>query len=60
MARTIRAGRVRARRVRIADGIVIVVVNRADIDAVIDGYNFITLLREKYERVRLDLMPDAE
>jgi len=41
-------------------GIVVVVVNRADIDAVINGYNFITLLREKYERVRLDLMPDAE
>jgi hypothetical protein len=40
-------------------GIVVVVVTRADIDAVIDGYNFITLLREKYETVRLDLMPDA-
>ena len=41
-------------------GIVVVVVTRADINAVVDGHNFITLLREKYERVRLDLMPDAE
>ncbi len=39
-------------------GIVIVVVTRDDIKAVIDGYNFITLLREKYETVRLDLMPE--
>jgi hypothetical protein len=38
-------------------GIVVVVVNLTDIKAVIDGYNFITLLREKYERVRLDLDP---
>ncbi len=38
-------------------GIVVVVVSLSDIKAVIDGYNFITLLREKYERVRLDLDP---
>lgn len=38
-------------------GIVIVVVNLLDIRAVIDGYNFITLLRRKYETVRLDLDP---
>lgn len=38
-------------------GIVIVVVDLDDIKAVIAGYNFITLLREKYERVRLDLDP---
>jgi len=38
-------------------GIVVVVVSLNDIKAVIDGYNFITLLREKYERVRLDLYP---
>jgi len=41
-------------------GIVIIVVTRDDINAVIEGYNFITLLREKYETVRLDLMPDGE
>jgi hypothetical protein len=41
-------------------GIVIVVVTRDDISAVIDGHNFITLLREKYETVRLDLMPEEE
>jgi hypothetical protein len=37
-------------------GIVIVVVSRRDIEAVIEGVNFISLLREKYETVRLDLM----
>jgi restriction endonuclease len=41
-------------------GIVIVVVTRDDINSVVDGYNFITLLREKYETVRLDLMPEEE
>ncbi len=36
-------------------GLVIIVVDRQDLQAVADGANFITLLREKYERVRLDL-----
>jgi len=36
-------------------GLVIVVVDRQDLQAVADGANYITLLREKYERVRLDL-----
>ena len=39
--------------------IVIVVVNRRDIEAIVNGYNFITLLREKYETVRLDLLPEG-
>jgi hypothetical protein len=38
-------------------GLVIVVVDRADIQFVSKGGNFITLLREKYEQVRLDLPP---
>jgi len=41
-------------------GIIIVVVTRADIEAVMRGTNFITLLRQKYEAVRLDLMPERE
>ena len=41
-------------------GIIIVVVTRGDIQAVVDGYNFISLLREKYEAVRLDLLPEGE
>lgn len=36
-------------------GIVIVVVNRDDLHRVEEGANFISLLREKYEVVRLDL-----
>jgi hypothetical protein len=36
-------------------GIVIVVVNREDLQPVVEGANFITFLREKYEIVRLDL-----
>jgi hypothetical protein len=39
-------------------GIVVIVVDQQDIEAVIAGYNFIALLRDKYEAVRLDLMPD--
>lgn len=38
-------------------GIIVVVVRRADIEAVVRGVNFIALLKEKYEAVRLDLMP---
>jgi len=41
-------------------GVVVVVVDERDIGAVIDGYNFIALLREKYEAVRLDLIADAD
>ncbi len=36
-------------------GIVIVVIDRDDLEAVSNGANFISLLREKYEGVRLDL-----
>jgi hypothetical protein len=36
-------------------GMVIVVVNQADLEQVADGLNFISLLRGKYERVRLNL-----
>jgi hypothetical protein len=36
-------------------GLVIVVVDRSDIEIVSQGGNFITILRNKYERVRLDL-----
>ena len=36
-------------------GTVVVVVSRADVEAVAEGANFITMLRKKYERVRLDL-----
>ncbi|MGE3822543.1 MAG: hypothetical protein AB7I30_24265, partial [Isosphaeraceae bacterium] len=39
-------------------GIVIVVVNRDDLQRVTEGANFISLLREKYEVVRLDLRED--
>jgi hypothetical protein len=41
-------------------GIVIVVVSRKDIEAVINGVNFISLLREKYETVRLDLVAEQD
>jgi hypothetical protein len=36
-------------------GMVIVVIDERDIRAVAAGENFIQLLREKYENVRLDL-----
>ncbi len=36
-------------------GIVIVVVDANDISAVLNGANFIQILRNKYERIRLDL-----
>ena len=36
-------------------GTVIVVVGKADLDRCAEGANFITLLRDKYETVRLDL-----
>jgi len=36
-------------------GIVIVVVTKADLERVVKGANFLTMLRSKYERVRLDL-----
>lgn len=37
-------------------GIVIVVLNGADLDAVASGANLVQLLRRRYERVRLDLL----
>jgi len=37
-------------------GIVIVVVDKSDIQRVSDGANFINILRSKYEKVRLDLI----
>jgi hypothetical protein len=39
-------------------GIVIVVVDQKDLERVGQGANFISLLRSKYERVRLDLTGD--
>jgi hypothetical protein len=36
-------------------GIVIVTVDRCDLERVADGANFVSMLREKYELVRLDL-----
>jgi hypothetical protein len=36
-------------------GIVIVSINRTDIEKITGGANFVTMLREKYEAVRLDL-----
>lgn len=36
-------------------GMVVVVVSEADIQVVAEGANFITVLRKKYEQVRLDL-----
>jgi hypothetical protein len=41
-------------------GIIVVVVSRSDIEEVVKGANFIALLRQKYEAVRLDLMPEPE
>ena len=37
-------------------GIVVVIVDREDLDRVATGANFISLLRSKYETVRLDLL----
>jgi len=39
-------------------GTVIVVVDQADLDRVAQGTNFISLLRTKYEKVRLNLTGD--
>jgi hypothetical protein len=36
-------------------GMVIVVINQKDLEKVANGMNFIKLLRDKYENVRLDL-----
>jgi hypothetical protein len=36
-------------------GIVIIVITKTDLERVADGENFITMLRSKYEKVRLDL-----
>jgi hypothetical protein len=36
-------------------GVVIVVVDKSDLESVAEGVNFVSLLRAKYERVRLDL-----
>ena len=38
-----------------SDGIVIVTIDINDINQVLNGVNFISLLREKYERIRFDL-----
>jgi hypothetical protein len=34
---------------------VVVIISEADIQTVAEGANFITMLRKKYEQVRLDL-----
>ena len=36
-------------------GIVIVVIDKSDLEQIAKGFNFISMLREKYEKVRLDL-----
>jgi len=41
-------------------GMVIVVVTREDLQRVAEGANFISILREKYEIVRLDLRQALE
>jgi hypothetical protein len=41
-------------------GMVIVVVDEKDLARVAHGVNFVSLLRSKYERVRLDLAPDQD
>ena len=38
-------------------GIVIVVVTKSDLERVADGANFLSMLRLKYEEIRLDLKP---
>jgi len=40
-------------------GMVIIVVNNQDLRKVSLGYNFINILRTKYEKVRLDLITDS-
>jgi hypothetical protein len=40
-------------------GMVIVVVNHKDLEEVADGANFITMLRNKYRKIRLDLLSEA-
>ncbi|MCE9524714.1 MAG: hypothetical protein K8R36_01515 [Planctomycetales bacterium] len=40
-------------------GIVIVVIDRSDLERVAAGANFLTMLRAKYEHVRLDLRDTA-
>jgi hypothetical protein len=40
-------------------GMVIVVVNQKDLEQVADGANFITMLRNKYRKIRLDLLTDT-
>jgi hypothetical protein len=40
-------------------GIVIVVIDAGDLTKVAEGANFIRLLRERYEAVRLDIRGDA-
>jgi hypothetical protein len=41
-------------------GIVIVVVDRKDLESVAEGANFFAMLRTKYEEVRLDLRPPSQ
>jgi hypothetical protein len=41
-------------------GMVIVVVDKDDLEHVANGGNFTGLLRQKYEEVRLDLSPSAD
>jgi hypothetical protein len=41
-------------------GIAIVVIDQKDLEFVASGYNFIALLREKYERIRLDIRSKPE
>lgn len=41
-------------------GIVIVVVDKKDLEKVVSGANFLAMLCDKYEKVRLDLPPEAE
>jgi hypothetical protein len=41
-------------------GLIIVVIERRDLEAVVSGENFINILRERYETVRLDLGPKED
>ena len=41
-------------------GMVIIVVDQNDLEKVANGENFITMLRNKYKRIRLDLPVDAD
>jgi len=38
-------------------GMVIIVIDESDLEKIAAGANFIAMLREKYELVRLDLFP---